>query len=101
MQIHVVQEGESLYSIANRYSVQMDEITITNELEEPVWLVVGQALVIPIPGKYYFVREGDTLPSIAYAHNRSVRELSEVNDFPFDEPLPKGLRLYIPPNESE
>ena len=47
MQIHVVKEGDSLWSIAHQYGVTMDQIASANQLENPNALVVGQALVIP------------------------------------------------------
>ena len=47
MQIHVVRQGESLWTISNRYAVSMNQIVSANELENPNALVIGQALVIP------------------------------------------------------
>lgn len=49
MQIHVVQSGESLWGIASRYRVTIDQIVSANQLENPDKLVIGLALVIPTP----------------------------------------------------
>ncbi|GGD02854.1 glycoside hydrolase family 18 protein [Pontibacillus salipaludis] len=97
MQIHVVSSGESLYSIANQYSVPMEEIVKANELDAPNNLVVGQALVIPDRGEYYFVKKGDSLYSIAKQYGLTAQELANINNIPVDKPLPLNLRLYIPP----
>lgn len=97
MQIHVVSSGESLYSIANQYSVPMEEIVTANELDAPNNLVVGQALVIPDRGEYYFVKKGDSLYSIAKQYGLTAQELATINNIPVDKPLPLNLRLYIPP----
>ncbi|MFC0525923.1 LysM peptidoglycan-binding domain-containing protein [Pontibacillus salicampi] len=97
MQIHVVQSGESLYSIANQYSVPMDQLIRANELDAPNNLVVGQALVIPIDGQYYFVQQGDSLYSIAGSFNISTQELANINQISMQQMLPIGLRIYIPP----
>ncbi|QST00099.1 glycoside hydrolase family 18 protein [Pontibacillus sp. ALD_SL1] len=97
MQIHVVSSGESLYSIANQYSVPMEEIVTANELDAPNNLVVGQALVIPVQGDYYFVKKGDSLFSIAKQYGLTAQELANINNIPVDKPLPLNLRLYIPP----
>lgn len=97
LQIHVVQSGDTLFSIANTYGTTTEAITIANELDAPNQLVVGQALVIPIIGQFYFVQPGDSLYSVAQAFHISYLELARINGIPINEPLPVGLRLYIPP----
>ncbi|WP_156289960.1 LysM peptidoglycan-binding domain-containing protein [Oceanobacillus salinisoli] len=97
MQIHVVQPGDSLFSIANTYSSSTNMIIEANELDAPENLVVGQALVIPIVGQFYFVQPGDTLYTIASRFGISYQELAEINNFPIGNILPIGLRLYVPP----
>lgn len=47
MQIHVVQTGDSLWTISTRYHVPMVSIAALNDLGSLEWLVPGQALVIP------------------------------------------------------
>lgn len=96
MQIHVVQNGDSLFSIANTYDTTISVLFEANELKTDQ-LVVGQALVIPINGQYYFVEIGDSLFSIANQFQLSVDVLSRVNQINIDDTLPVGLRLYIPP----
>ncbi|KGX85653.1 glycoside hydrolase family 18 protein [Pontibacillus litoralis] len=98
MQIHVVKPGESIYSIANQYSITMNEIIVANELDNPDQLVVGQALVIPIVGQYYFLKPGDSLYKVASQFNMTVDELAAINNIPTQSVLPIGLRLYIPPS---
>ncbi|WP_379128485.1 LysM peptidoglycan-binding domain-containing protein [Paenibacillus sp. sgz500958] len=96
MQIHVVQKGQTLYGIAEAYGVDMDTISEANQLSAPGNLVVGQALVIPIVGTYYWVQPRDSLYSIARRFGISVNTLAEVNRIPLNQPLSVGLRLYIP-----
>ena len=48
MQIHVVQPGETLWLIANRYGVTVNQIITENELVDANQLVPGMALVIPV-----------------------------------------------------
>lgn len=96
MQIHVVESGDTLYSISNTYSTSINSITEANELETPN-LVVGQALVIPIVGQYYFTQSGDTLFTIGQQFNISVEELARINNLQMDDVLPINFRLYIPP----
>ena len=44
---HTVQEGDTLFSIARRYSVTVEEIAEANDLEDVNRVVLGQELVIP------------------------------------------------------
>ncbi|MFD1447859.1 LysM peptidoglycan-binding domain-containing protein [Oceanobacillus profundus] len=97
MQIHVVTEGETLTSIANTYNTTAVAITNANELDAPNDLVIGQALVIPIFGQFYFVQQGDSLYSIANRFGMTYQELATINNISPEMTLPIGLRLYIPP----
>jgi len=96
MQIHVVQSGESVFSIANLYDSTPNAIIDANELETPGDLVVGQAIVVPIVGQFYFVQPGDSLYSIARRFGTTAEELARVNNLQVDQPLQPGFRLYIP-----
>lgn len=97
MQIHVVTEGETLTSIANTYNTTAVAITNANELDAPNDLVIGQALVIPIFGQFYFVQQGDSLYSIANRFGMTYQELATINNISPEMTLPIGLRIYIPP----
>ncbi len=46
--IHIVQEGEVLGVIAYQYGVSVEAIQAANGIEDPRFLQIGQALVIPI-----------------------------------------------------
>ncbi|MEW9503290.1 glycosyl hydrolase family 18 protein [Jeotgalibacillus marinus] len=97
MQIHVVQPGETLTSIGNTYSIPPQTITDSNDLPNPDRLVQGQALVIPIDGRYYFVQPGESLYSIATQFGIPYQELAQINGISPEQPLAIGWRLYIPP----
>ncbi|WP_432352430.1 glycosyl hydrolase family 18 protein [Sporosarcina sp. A2] len=97
MQIHVVEPGQSLFSIGNLYGIKWQEIATANELLESGKLAVGQALVIPITGSYYWVKSGDTLYKIARDEGITISELATTNNIPLSAPLTVGQRLYIPP----
>ncbi len=47
IEIAVVNEGDTIWAIANRYGVSPDEIINVNQLREDLPLVLGQALIIP------------------------------------------------------
>ncbi|WP_167958926.1 glycosyl hydrolase family 18 protein [Anaerosporobacter faecicola] len=87
MVIHVVGEGETIYSIAEEYGSTPNRIIEDNELTNPNSLVVGQTLVILFPSNIYTVVEGDTLLSVAQKNGVSVITLLQNNpglaDFPY------------------
>ncbi|WP_067730481.1 glycoside hydrolase family 18 protein [Oceanobacillus damuensis] len=97
MQIHVVDQGDTLFSLANTYTTSITAIADANELEAPDNLVVGQALVIPIIGQFYFVQPGDSLYSIGIRFGIPYQELARINNISVESTLSVGLRLYIPP----
>lgn len=97
MQIHVVQPGQSLFTIARTYNTTVTAIAAANELPNPNNLVVGQAMVIPITGNFYTVQPGDSLYSIARKFGTTAQNLATVNRIPLTRPLTVGQRLYIPP----
>lgn len=97
MQIHVVQPGQTLFQIAQMYSSTVAAIAEANEIPNPNRLVVGQTMVIPIVGSFYWVQPGDSLFSIAQQFGMTYQELARINGISVTQPLQIGLRLYIPP----
>ncbi|MBY0099739.1 glycoside hydrolase family 18 protein [Mesobacillus maritimus] len=96
MQIHVIQPGDSLTAIARAYGSTVTDIVEANEIPNPNQLVVGQTIVIPIIGNFYWVQPGDNLYSIARRFGTTYQELARINGIPVDRPLQVGFRLYIP-----
>ena len=78
---YTVKKGDSLYSIAKKYNVTIDEIKELNNLTSNL-LSIGQVLLIPSSTpleKTYTVQKGDSLYSIAKKYNTSVDKLKELN----------------------
>ncbi|MBU8920198.1 glycoside hydrolase family 18 protein [Bacillus sp. FJAT-29953] len=96
MQIHVVKRNESLTTIARAYHTTTQDIIEANELPNPNNLVIGQALVIPIVGRFHFVQSGESLYTIAQRYGVTVQQLATVNRISVNQPLQAGFRLYIP-----
>lgn len=82
---YVVQKGDSLWSIAKRFNVGVEELKKANNLSSSL-INVGQELVIPgvAPSDQtnvtYIVQNGDSLWAIANANNTTVDELVNLND---------------------
>ena len=78
---YTVQKGDSLYSIAKKYNVTIDELKELNNLTSNL-LSIGQVLLIPSSTPLettYTVQKGDSLYSIAKKYNTSVDKLKELN----------------------
>jgi len=87
MQIHVVRQGENINTIAQAFNTSPGRIISTNELDKPNELVVGQALVIPIKGSYYWVQSGDTLYTISRRFGQTAGQLAKANNISVNSPL--------------
>jgi spore germination protein len=96
MIIHVVQPGETIYSIASKYNVSPQKIIIDNELQNPNVLVPGQTLVILIPEMVHVVQPGETLSQIAQRYNTTTAELLQLNPFiDFADEIMPGDQITI------
>ena len=83
--IYIVKKGDTLYGIANKYGVSVEELKRLNNLGSNS-LSIGQVLQIPNVDvtqeneNIYVVKEGDTLYSIASNYGMSVDELKSLNN---------------------
>lgn len=93
MFIHIVQPGESLFSISRRYDSSIDQIRSTNGLTE-LNVVPGLALLIPL--YIYTVQPGDTLISIASKAFVPLEQLRAANPLINPDSLQAGMKLTIP-----
>ncbi len=79
MKIHVVESGDSLYQIAQKYQVPMSQLMADNPLPDPGCLAIGQTILVRFPQVVYTVAQGDTLSSIARRHDMGVRQILRNN----------------------
>ena len=79
MVIHVVKQGDSVYSVAQEYGVSPDRVLIDNGLTDDSELVIGQTLVILYPEQVHTVKAGETLRSIALQYGSTVIQLYRNN----------------------
>jgi len=93
---HVVETGQTLYSISRRYEVPVDALKEANNITDPTRIRVGMQLIIP---GLYEVQRGDTLYRIARMHSMAVDELRTLNSLEEGDVLRVGRVLYIPLND--
>ena len=104
--IHTVMEGETLWSIARKYNISVNDLITFNKINENKALSVGQDLYIfstqketpkSIKSNIYTVKEGDSFYSIASEHNMTVRELMILNKR-INDIILIGDKLRVNPN---
>lgn len=96
---YLVQKGDTLYTLAKKYGVTVQDLMKENKLADET-IFAGQALNVPThfhqAGKgSYTVNPGDTLWNIAHRFDISVKELKAANNLKEDMVL-IGQKLMIP-----
>jgi LysM repeat protein len=108
--VHVVQRGDTLYSLARRYGTTVNAIVQANGLRNRNWIYVGQRLVIPgaattttsgssgssSSGSVHVVQRGENLYRIALRYGTTVRALALANNLASTSLIYVGQRLVIP-----
>ncbi|MGM0505738.1 MAG: LysM peptidoglycan-binding domain-containing protein [Bacteroidota bacterium] len=101
--VHQVQEGETLYSVARTYEVSVADLREWNDLQSDE-LSVGQSLRIQQPASdeatEHVVQAGETLFSISRQYDVTLAELQEWNQLE-STVLSPGQRLQIYPSDDE
>ena len=83
---YTVVSGDTLYGIANKFKVSVDNLKLINNLKNNI-LSIGQVLKIPNSTIVqdqskltYTVKNGDTLYNIARIYNTTVDEIKRLNN---------------------
>ena len=105
---YVVQNGDSLYKIAQKYNTTVNDIKSLNNLSSDA-LMIGQTLKIPTNtsnsttsgnNTTYTVKSGDSLYKIAQRYNTTVNAIKRLNGLSSDN-LSVGQQLLIPSSTGE
>jgi len=102
--VHIVQRGETMFSIAQQYGVTVDAITHANGISDPRQIYVGQQLIIPgVEGGVgvqetapYVVQAGDTLASVARRYHTTWHTLAQVNGLLSPNAIYMGQVIQVP-----
>ncbi|MDP4088762.1 MAG: glycoside hydrolase family 18 protein [Bacillota bacterium] len=96
MKIHVVSSGESPYSIARQYGVDVNKLISANGLDQIPHLVVGQSIVVPGIGATYTLRPGETIYSVAVRYGVTPQSIIEASNITNPTAVAPGTVLVIP-----
>ena len=81
---YVVQQGDTLSQIAQKYGTTYQELARINNISNPNYIQVGQVIKIScknnITDRIYTVQAGDTLSKIAKMYNTTVGDLVTKNN---------------------
>ncbi len=104
-----VKPGDTMYSIAKRYGIDVKKLASANALSDPSALKAGTELKIPVTpvptprpvtppagASTYTVKPGDTLSSIARRHGTSPGELQKLNRLPNPNQIKVGMTIVVP-----
>jgi membrane-bound lytic murein transglycosylase D len=102
--------GDTLTRISKAIGVPVDEISKMNGLRSPK-VAVGRSIFLPVrqtelsarleavhsapADRYYIIKQGDTLYSIARRNGLTVEELVDLNRLPADHVIQPGARLRV------
>jgi murein DD-endopeptidase MepM/ murein hydrolase activator NlpD len=112
--IHVIKNGDTLFSLAKQYGVAIQDILFINGIENPGKIKAGQKIRIPksdlmatpindvalVPYSIeYTAGKGETLYGIARKHSIPLAALRKANNFSDTHVLKAGETLKIPVHE--
>lgn len=125
--IHVVQKGDTLYSLSRKYEITVDELRVANNLSENDVIKVGQKIQIPsanianaaalsqkksaedknieqkslsLNTKKYKVQKGDTFYALSRKYEISVADLMSLNKMDSSSTLKIGQIILVPTEEA-
>jgi len=101
--VHIVQPGDTLFSLARRYGVNISDLVNANNILNPNQIYIGQKLVISrasTPGtpaeRVHLVQAGENLFRIALRYGTSVSAIATANNISNPRLIYIGQRLTIP-----
>ncbi|NPV55961.1 MAG: peptidoglycan DD-metalloendopeptidase family protein [Anaerolineae bacterium] len=105
--IYIIQPGDTLFEIANRFGVGINEIIMVNTLEDPNALAVGDQITIPgyegISGilEIRTSQLGEDFSSITRTEHLSPSDLSRLNDLSSPTEVYAGRSLIVPSSDDK
>lgn len=94
---YIVQPGDNLWSIAERFDISLDTLLWANDLTKSTLIQIGQKLVIPpVSGIIHHVQKGDTISAIAKIYQADSNEIIAFNNLLSGDDIYIGDILIVP-----
>lgn len=107
--VYIVQPGDSLWKISQRFGVSLDVLCAANNINSSTVIYPGQKMIIPrntvpvdTPRVTYIthtVVKGDTLWSLSYKYGVPVEDIAQANGITTSTVLYVGQVLKVPQRE--
>lgn len=113
--VHIIEKGETLYSLSKKYNVSVSVILETNKIKDASKIKAGQKLIIPQEKKSgkitektdtekntalktgtYIVQKGDSLFGLAKKFGVNFSEFLKLNNLTSESLIKIGDKLKIP-----
>lgn len=97
--IHIVESGESLWSIAKKYDLKIETVIWVSDIKDAI-IQPGQELaILPVDGLIHLVEKGDTLESIALKYKADPEKIVAINEIFSPDEIFENQALIIPDGE--
>ena len=97
---YIIQSGDSLYSIAQRFNTTVETLLDANSISGDGPIIAGHALLVPAAEKaqveLYEVQAGDSLISISRRFNTTVGRLQDLNELGDSSEIVAGQIIAVP-----
>ena len=91
-EMYIVSEGDTLWSIAKEYNIEIRDLSRMNSIDEDSYLQLGQQLSIGNKNIHrnmeskkrtilYSVKQGDNLFKISELFDVSIKSIEDINNF--------------------
>lgn len=100
---YLVQSGNTLWGIALKFGVSLEEMIIANDIQTPNLIYPGEEFIIPVSKNdikvpqytIYTIKWGDTLWGISQRYDVSIRTLVELNNIQNPNLIYAGSKIRI------
>ena len=94
---YVVEQGETLSSIASKFNISLDTILWANNLNKNSNISPGQKLtILPVSGVIHLVKKGDTLSAISGLYKADLKEVIAFNNLANEDDIFIGDIIIVP-----
>lgn len=96
---YVVQQGDTLGSIADEFDVSVNTIKWANDIKGNTVRLGQELVILPVTGIKYTVKNSGSIRDIVKKYGGDVEEAARFNGFDPDEELGSGTIVIIPDGE--
>ncbi|MFO7815395.1 MAG: M23 family metallopeptidase [Halanaerobiales bacterium] len=94
---HPVQNGETLWSIAQKHNINIDTLIGANNIDDMNRIKPGDSLLIlPVKGLLYKIGPGQNIESIADTFKIDSTLIKEANNIKYNEKVETGRLVLVP-----